>query len=152
MKKRGHSTFFFRPGLCAGARRPILWILHFPSCREGGLNSSQRARIKRVVFFSPPVLEGRPRLPSTARVQRGPSEAARCASKEGTWPRSLLLFQLPVRFQLPWGRAPRLLLLRPSNEALLRARVPGAGEHLGVLPPPSRSCISFFSPRTIPIL
>ena len=43
---------------------------------------------------------------------------------------------------------PCLLQLRPSNEALPRARVPGARSNVGVLPL-FRSCISFFHPRTI---
>ncbi len=35
------------------------------------------------------------------------------------------------------GRAPMLLQLRPSNEALLRARVPGAQDQRGCSPVPS---------------
>ena len=32
-----------------------------------------------------------------------------------------------------------LVQVRPSNEALLRARVPGAQDHVGVLPSPHRA-------------
>jgi hypothetical protein len=32
------------------------------------------------------------------------------------------------------GRTPMLVYVRPSNEALLRARVPGAQDHMGALP------------------
>jgi hypothetical protein len=39
----------------------------------------------------------------------------------------------PARFTFP-GTAPVLALLRPSSEALLRARAPGAKDHTGTVP------------------
>jgi hypothetical protein len=35
-----------------------------------------------------------------------------------------------------------LVYVRPSNEALLRARVPGAQDHMGALPPYSHSIVA----------
>src|SRR4026208_940739 len=60
-------------------------------------------------------LRERPRLPSTARIND--------PSKPACFP-SL-------------GRAPMLVYVRSSNEALLRARVPGARTNVGVLPIPT---------------
>ena len=54
------------------------------------LNGSPTARIKRS-FLSPPPLKrwAEAVLLSTARVQRGPSEAARCASTESEPPQPI---------------------------------------------------------------
>ena len=76
---------------------------HPLACRDA---PSTRARAFR--FLMPP-FKGVPRLPSTARFNN-PSKLARFSSL---------------------GRAPMLVYVRPSNEALLRARVPGAQDQRG---------------------
>ena len=65
-----------------------------------------------------------------ARVQRGESVTARCASKKGHLAVCTLSFPAALAF-LFLGRAPMLVYVRPSNEALLRARVPGAQDQCG---------------------
>ena len=73
-----------------------------------------------------------------ARVQRGPSEAARCASTEDHQPPSSLLLHHPSKLEyfLLLGTAPVVVQLRPSSEHIPIVRAPGARDHTGVVPAP----------------
>ena len=74
----------------------------------------------------------RPRLPSTARVERGPSQGARSASKKGTWPRFPISSKLAYFASL--GMALVVVQLRTSSEHIPIVRAPGARDHASVIP------------------
>ena len=101
------------------ARAQAILSLSFPSC-------SRRSSLAS--FFSSHS-GGVARLPLTARIGRAQFHRARSACKKGTWPLLFYLSKL-ARVHSP-GRAPMLVYVRPSNEALLRARVPGAQDQRG---------------------
>ena len=107
-----------------------LFLSPRPSIEGGGQTGLSTARIEGVVF------------PISSRVGGSGRGCPRLrASNEGLpRPRVLRARRAPAPFfflflpsfvQFHRGRAPMLLLLRPSNEALLRARVPGAREQCG---------------------
>ena len=68
---------------------------------------------------------------STFRGAHRTSTVSSCAFCEQGGPLAAPFLFLPSFVQFHRGRAPRLLQLRPSNEALRRARVPGAREQCG---------------------
>ena len=120
-----------------------------PRASNEGLHRPRVARAQgtvRLPFFPffPPlflcgiVLEGVGRWSSTARIEGPQFYRGASASNEDHLSISssslLLLFSPMPRGDRGLGRAPMLVQLRPSNEALPRARVPGARGNMGVLP------------------
>ena len=130
----------------------------FPNVRASneGLLRPRVARVqgiaRSIFFLFPPlllygiVLEGMGRWSSTARIEGPQFYRGASASKESHLPTSSSYFSYfsPPSREGTGALAghPCLLQLRPSNEALLRARVPGAREQHGC-PATLRSCISF---------
>jgi hypothetical protein len=114
----------------------MVWSIHFFSPS------------KTLLFPQLPPTE-RPETPrfSPAKPRRGPSDSPRLYL--GEWPR----LPFTARIERPsyiyqidlsklacfssFGRAPMLVYVRPSNEALLRARVPGAQDQCGCPSHPS---------------
>ena len=84
-----------------------------------GLNGSPTATVERAFLFPHPLNNGLRRFCSQrARVQRGPSEAARCASREA--PRSLAHHRTPMMmYQQPLIPDP-LKKIRGQHLRLLR--------------------------------
>ena len=78
------SLLFFtlrgRPGVFPLCARPTRGV------RDRALREHRESLVALFLFYSI-VLGGEwPRLPFTVRIERAPSERARSASKEGTWP------------------------------------------------------------------
>jgi hypothetical protein len=101
MKKLRHSTFSFQLGLCFCTRRPAIFSL---SSRVGGDGRSgvfQLARIDRASFPSFPwYWRGGLAFSQRARVQRGESSTARCAStgnRQAAFLFPLFLFSLVLK-------------------------------------------------------
>jgi hypothetical protein len=107
---------------------------------SGSYNRTSRLLIERVLSVPSPLLPSRvTRLPFPARVQRGSSDSS--TSSRGS--RQIVLYcahrATTIHLNDPsklacfpsLGRAPMLVYVRPSNEALLRARVPGAQDQRG---------------------
>ncbi|MEP6889611.1 MAG: MarR family transcriptional regulator [Nitrospirota bacterium] len=71
-------------------------------------------------------------MPSTARVERGPSQGARSASRKGTW----LLFTIYSKlvYFTSLGMALVVVQLRTSSEHIPIVRAPGARDHASVIP------------------
>jgi hypothetical protein len=162
---RGHSIFSGRVDLSHPHAAIEFCSMSCYLCWRSSLADSHRARVQRgesatarcastgnrltsFIFSSLPLptshCRGRADGSSTARIEGPPLYRGASASKKD---RLASFFPFPIFILLSFGgRAPMLLQLRPSNEALRRARVPGAREQCGC---PAASFLFSFSPPYI---